>query len=84
MKKKAVKNKLGIAEVVICIACHPACPPVEEVSFDEGSPYFKSEKQGCFAGKKTAQHDKKKTGRQFKSEEVLVKVDLTRDLLKEV
>jgi len=42
--------------------CHPACPPVEEVAFDEGFLYLKFEKQGCFAKRKMAQHDKKKTG----------------------
>ncbi len=57
---------------------------MEEVAFDEGSLYFRSEKQGCFASRKMAQHDKKKIERQSNSEEVLEKADVNRDLLKEV
>jgi len=48
---------------------------VEEVDFDEGSLYFKSEKQGCFAKKKRLNMTRKRWERQSKFNKTLIDIE---------
>ena len=64
--------------------CHPACPPVEEVAFDEGSLYLSLKSRDVSPGEKRLNMTRKRLDMQSESEEVLVKADVNRDILKEV